>query len=156
MNCNYSHSIPRLWYKDNFIDNDISFNQWDDLSGDFRSWYIQTSSTGLSFVLSSDVTNQPGNEITYLTTINTDTWYHVVATKTGENATLYLNGVLVSTGSVNSELYNYSDVIRVGRYFWAAADRNTDIRVDEVSFYNRAITYDEVDNIYNSGDIYEN
>ena len=83
------------------------------------------------------------------TTILSDTWYHIVFTKNGDDNTLYINGVsdntVTSTGNVASTTSNF----RIGsydgsQYFW-------DGNLDEVALWNTALTQTQVTQVYNNG-----
>lgn len=82
-------------------------------------------------------------------TINTGTFYHWVISVSGGTASLYRNGSLVSTASIQSSNFNSSAEFTIGaignptNYF--------DGIIDEVAIWSRAITSDEVTEIYNGG-----
>lgn len=82
-------------------------------------------------------------------TINTGSWYHVVVSKTGTSATVYLNGTSQGSATVNSSQYNGAGAFTIGaignptNYF--------DGIIDEVAIWSRAITSTEVTELYNSG-----
>ena len=89
------------------------------------------------------------------TTILSDTWYHIVFTKNGNDNTLYINGVsdntVTSTGNVASTTGNF----RIGsyngsQYFW-------DGNLTEVSIFDYSLTdgtggtQDQITALYNLG-----
>lgn len=83
--------------------------------------------------------------------LSTDTYYHIVAiAKTGEPLKIYLNNVdVVTTASANwSGVFGVKSIISIG-----GNGTNTGLngRLDEVSIYNRVLTADEVEELYNSG-----
>lgn len=87
--------------------------------------------------------------LTSTTLIDTGRWYHLVGTyKVGEQARLYVNGVLdknasaYATGNVTHEdwLLIGSDDVTANRYW--------DGRLDEIKIWNRSLSATEVSDIY--------
>ena len=83
------------------------------------------------------------------TTILSDTWYHIVFTKNGNDNTLYINGVsdntVTSTGNVASTTGNF----RIGsyngsQYFW-------DGNLTEVSIFDYSLSASQVLELYGTG-----
>ncbi len=86
-----------------------------------------------------------------LTSIHTGSWYHVVFTNNGSVTIMYLNGNIVSaqTGSV---LFNATDIY-LGRAFPQGSNNNPfwfNGVLDDIRFYNRAITNNEVSALFNA------
>lgn len=80
-------------------------------------------------------------------------WYHVAGvydTQAPGILKLYLNGLLVASDSSGVTMANNSRNLRIGASYWADNDRLNG-KADEVEFFNRALTADEVEAIYNSG-----
>jgi hypothetical protein len=91
---------------------------------------------------SFDVFN--GNGVFFGTASNatpsTDTWYNIIGTWSGTDYRVYVNGVLVKSGT-NSPISPYSDPIelqigRIGIYSWTYFNGT----IDEVKIYNRAVS----------------
>ncbi len=83
--------------------------------------------------------------------LSTDTYYHIVAiAKTGEPLKIYLNNVdVVTTASANwSGVFGVKSIINIGGN---GVNTGLNGRLDEVSIYNRVLTADEVEELYNSG-----
>ena len=82
-------------------------------------------------------------------TVTPGTWYHVAATDDGTNASLYVNGVFQGSVPVDPEYVGDGTGVRIGsdiccnEYFPGL--------VDEVSFYNRALSDAEIAAIYAAG-----
>ncbi len=74
-------------------------------------------------------------------------WYHLVATRSGtDSVSFYLNGELVNTGS-NTGNWNASQDILIGSNHDGNADNAQNFfngRIDEVAFYNAALSADRV------------
>lgn len=119
-----------------------------------RSWWFYVDSGG-SIV---GVTSSNGTTTSIHTstdTITTNTWYHVVWTKSGTTSTLYINGTADSggTGTVDSSCYNNVNETCIGGIKKSDATRasNWDGEIDEVSIWYRVLSSTEVTNLYNSG-----
>ena len=54
--------------------------------------------------------------ITGITTLSTNTWYHVALVRNGTTITIYLNGVADATGTINNSVYfPTTEELRIGR-----------------------------------------
>lgn len=77
-------------------------------------------------------------------------WNHVVCTNAGDgtgNAKIYVNGLLAGTGSGSTLTLGATPQAYIGRFVQSAANEYTGL-IDEVVFYNRVLTIDEVQNRY--------
>lgn len=87
------------------------------------------------------------------TTLTTNTWYHVVAivNDTLGTSELFINGVSEDTGSKSTVGGSEEDVTLIGNggspptYGFGGT-------IDEVGIWSRALTSDEISDLYNSGD----
>jgi len=94
-----------------------------------------------------DLTNTPN--VTSQTVINDDSWHHIVGKKEGSYIYLYVDGVLQNSAldTTTTTTTNSSPVYigsRGGSSNWWAGS------VDELKFYNRALTEQEIIAQYNS------
>lgn len=78
-----------------------------------------------------------------------NTLYHVVATKDNTDIKIYVNGVVKAADMTPSIYGSTSDLFINKPAFFA--DSGTDSFIDEVGFWTRALTGDEVAELYNSG-----
>lgn len=87
----------------------------------------------------------------YTKTLTTGTWYHVAMTYDGSTITGYLNGVSVGTSSSsgNGTDAGYYDGVKIGVNHAADADWMTGL-IDEAGIWSRALTAEEVAQLYNS------
>ena len=132
--------------------------KYESQAGNLRSFTFQRSqSTGcLSFIVSSLGTSASTTSAAGATTINTATWYFVVAVYVpSTRMTVYVNGSQdgETTSSVPSSIYNTSVPLMIGQ---GAYDRTNsqygwDGRIDSVGIWTRALTTDEITALYNSG-----
>jgi len=103
-----------------------------------------TKRFGMFSVLSSSYTFH-----TFNTTLSTSTFYHVTWTKSGTTSSLYINGILVSSGSATATMDNTT-----GSFFLGLGDGAGEYlngQLDEVAIWSRALSADEVSQIFNSG-----
>ncbi len=111
----------------------------------------RSSTKSLKFVLGSIV--EAGSAI------STANWYHITGVynpSATPQAILYLNGVNIAdsgswTGTVSSNSLN----VRIGAMYWTDSYHEGNDRLngkaDEVEFFNRALSADEIAAIYNAG-----
>lgn len=115
----------------------------------YGGWMLRINGNGkLDYSISVGATN-------YLTeytvsSMYTDTWYHVMGTYDGETINLYLDGKLVATNTspsgaitTNSANVNIGRSEGFGRYFNG--------KIDEVKIYNVALTPEQVRQDMNAG-----
>lgn len=79
---------------------------------------------------------------------SSNTWYHIVTVVDENSSTVkqYVDNVEVSSVNYNGTLFGW-DSLQVGRQGDGLA---WDGRIDEVRFYNRALTVSEIDTLYNN------
>jgi hypothetical protein len=94
-------------------------------------------------------------EVVSNATLNDNAWHHAVGVSTGDNGTLflYIDGALQGTTSVGGTIFTYTDSYwRIGGYensLWTnGADGYFTGQMDEVRIYDRALSADEVANLY--------
>lgn len=78
-------------------------------------------------------------------TFSTDQWYHVAGTYDGTTMSLYVNGVLEGTSTVQSGAIDYLDSwLVIGKYMDDNEDYTMDGQVDEVRIWNVARSEAEI------------
>lgn len=82
--------------------------------------------------------------------LSTGTWYHAVVTWDGSTVRWYLNNVTKGTSSGGTYNTGSSANLRVGKRF-ADAGSVFDGVLDIAEYYNRALTTDEITELYNGG-----
>jgi hypothetical protein len=80
--------------------------------------------------------------------IASNTWYHVVGTWGGGNIRIYLNGSLVNSATCTASAFNNTAPVKIGGnvsswQYWYGL-------IDEVRIYNRALTAEEISDLYNN------
>jgi len=119
----------------------------------WNGWEIRISSGQPIFYSWNNTGNTNG---VIGSSVTTNTWYHIVATKRGNSYKIYMNGSLTSTGSgtgnaiVNASFYPNIGHLQYSSSFHANYTTNGTL-IDAVNLWNREITADEVTQLYNSG-----
>jgi len=83
------------------------------------------------------------------TTVNDNSWKHVVVSFSGQIASIYVNGSLDATSSALGSPVSYTGRRSIGAD--RSGGKNFDGQIDEVAIWSRAITSGEVTTLYNSG-----
>jgi hypothetical protein len=120
-------------------------------SGDRSGWQIRERDTGWQFVLYSHSGSTVANPDLANTAVGgtpaTNSWTHLVGVYDGTTTYLYINGVAYSA-SASGYVANYNDGVNSAGPFTIGARSSLDNyfngRVDEVAFYDRALTPTEV------------
>ena len=87
--------------------------------------------------VSSNVTNSS-------TLINDGVWYHYVITKSGSTFSIYINGILNSSGNSTYLPYNATTYLNIG------GNPLADCIIDDIGMWNRALTQQEITALYNA------
>ena len=100
----------------------------------------------------------PNTTLLSTTTVTNNRWYHIVALRDGETLRIYVDGVLENSGAQASATSVSSTVnMTIGSLNAISPGQYFDGRIDEVRIYNRALTTDEVKQLYRMGKtVYQN
>lgn len=93
----------------------------------------------------------PGNyqELISTTTLPLSQWHHLTYTYSSNNVNIYLNGLLISSfnninlTNLNSGLYYFGASISGSSQFYSG-------KIDDIGIWNRALTQQEITNLYNA------
>ena len=87
------------------------------------------------------------------TSITTGTFHHVTATFDGSTAKIYIDGVLDASKSVGSSVSNSDTKLFIGFHPLRTSEGIVpfDGQLDEIEWYNRALSQSEIQNIFNAG-----
>jgi len=77
-------------------------------------------------------------------------WYHVVMTYNGTTLKGYVNNSLVIDQSYSSGIHQSTGKVRLSSYDGLSGFFEFDGLIDEVRYWSRALTSDEVENLYNN------
>ena len=122
------------------------------LSNGWSLYFDDRGSTkSLKFVLSSIVLAENA--------IPTANWYHITGVynpSATPQATLYLNGVNIADSGSQTETVSPNSLnVRIGAMYWTdqwhEGNDRLNGKADEVEFFNRALSADEIIAIYNAG-----
>jgi hypothetical protein len=119
-----------------------------------RSYYLYIENTGPVLKAKVSATGGGAAQPYGATTLSANTWYHVALVYNGTDIRLYLNGSLDSNGANNP--LTYSSGIYNGTGDFAIGSRGNvddffDGQIDEVAVFNRALSADEIQEIYENG-----
>ena len=134
-----------FWFKlDDTTGVQTIISKWDNDATKDQEYVIYMNGTTLEFVVNGDTA-----KTVKISSLSADTWYHCVATAaTNKVLNLYINaGTPATKTSTNGFLTNYSE-FRVGQN---TGTNYFDGIIDEIGFWNRVLTSDEVSELYNSG-----
>ena len=90
-----------------------------------------------------------GDQLDSTTTVSANTWYHVAATHESGSDKLYVNGSLEASGSASNFSTSDAANLRIGSS--SIFNLYHQGLIDEVSFFNSALSASAVSSIYNSG-----
>lgn len=111
------------------------------------SFYNQNGTNNLSFTAKI---NGSFRTLTFISSAQRGTWYHLAATYDGATLVIYLNGVRVNSTSPGGTIdYSTSPSIKLGRL--GSGSYNTSGLVDEVRIYNYARTQKQIIEDMNAG-----
>ena len=79
------------------------------------------------------------------------TWYHLVATCDGTNASIYVNGTLRRTSFVDTNYVATAAGTRIGSSICCLGSEDFTGLIDEVAIYDRALSSNEILASYNAG-----
>lgn len=146
-----------LWFKTSSLASAILlFNANINGAGNDIEFYVQTTGRLSIFARTSGVNRYFGQ--TAVNSIVTNTWYHVVWTKSGVNHNLYINGVdtaISYTISTNRDIY-FNDIVGT-RLYTLGAFRGSSTSfylpgyMDEFVISPTAWTQNQVTELYNTG-----
>jgi hypothetical protein len=122
----------------------------------YHQYCLLTGVYGPSDELALLVSSQGGYDAnTVLTTSGANllpnTWYHVAATADGTTKSIYLNAQLLTNNPAPAPYTPNSNPVEVGRASNFGSGYFFNGLIDEISIYNRALTQDELQAIYNAG-----
>jgi len=120
-----------------------SGKDWNDMAG----IYLRVHKEGY---LQAGVAQGPGNDVSKVKgpDLATDVWYHTALTFDGENVILYLDGVEIGRNTGQQVFYDARSSV-IGRK--VEVSRFFDGFIDEIAFFNEAITQEDVEAIMNEG-----
>jgi len=83
--------------------------------------------------------------------LDENTWYNLIITYDGEYGRTYWDGELVSISSAtSSQIRNTASQLNIGGAF-SSKTKSFDGKIDDVAIWNRALTEEEIQTIYNQG-----
>ena len=89
------------------------------------------------------------NTFTSSATLSSDTWYHIVFTRNGNDNILYINGSSDNSVTSSGSVITTTSDFRIGSY--SASQYFFDGKITEVSIYDYALSSSEVTQLYGTG-----
>lgn len=101
--------------------------------------------------LAAHISTSSESTITGGTTLSSGVYYFGVVTYDGSNINLYLNGVSDATAVAKTgSLKTSADIVSIGRDNQGATSEYFNGQIDEIGIWSRALTADEISQLYNS------
>ena len=123
---------------------------YDNTAGYYGLWYDSTYQC-INFQM--NFPNNSQNNVSLCTTLQYNTWYHITGTFDGSTMNIYFNGQFYNSLNVSGTLgSNYAD-LKIGRN---ASGHFFNGNLDDIRIFNRAITDNEVLQLYNEGGLKKN
>ena len=119
-----------------------------------KTWYIGMNDNGTKFIGAvRDNNNNAWHEPESTTNPDPDAgWYHVVLTFENSVSKLYVNSSDVDTDNRSGWATNsQTTIVAIGAKYNAGTSNFFDGQIDEVAFWNEALTSAEITALYNSG-----
>lgn len=116
-------------------------------SGTSNTWLFEMNSNNcgvgkLGFFIVAGGTEY---NVCSVSSLGTDTWYHVAATYDGTTVSIYLNGVLDASQSISGAIATNTLPIVVGN--WNGGGRPWSGDIDDVRMYSRSLLAEEVESL---------
>jgi hypothetical protein len=87
-------------------------------------------------------------DLTGVTTLGKNTWYHVAMTVNNTDMTLYLNGVSDKTTNKTVVPYNTVNQLVIGGLYKTGVQHFFNGTIDDVAIFNRSLSADEILQLY--------
>jgi hypothetical protein len=85
------------------------------------------------------------------TALTTNAWNHLVCRYNGSTAKIFLNNVEIASTAFSTNFTDTNPNLYLGTYFNTDTQYSLLGRLDEVGYWKRALTVDEIDDLYNGG-----
>lgn len=79
--------------------------------------------------------------------LDSSNWFHIVATNSNNIQKIYINGILTNTSSVSTTYQLYPNNLTIGSWY---LNETYNGLLDDIGLWNRALTQQEITNLYNS------
>lgn len=143
------------WIKtsyDNTADTDNGIvGQWDYGDADRVALIYQDENNKFAILTSSDGAFESDNKVASTNTINDGSWHHVVGIHDGSSNLIYVDGVLDNSKDVDNGLYQTTEEISIGALMNSGtpnANGYFNGSMDKIKVYSRALSSDEVKEVY--------
>ena len=135
------------WYK---VSEDVSgrlIERTSAATGSFVDWVLDRYADG-SLVFATVDSTDSAFTVSWNGFMQPDIWHHVAVVRSGTNLNMYVNGqVAAGTYSGNPSM-SATGLLRIGRGYFGGGDV---LSYDDMRFYNRALTEQEIGQLYSYG-----
>ena len=134
-------------------ENQILVARWFSSGSDdnaFSFVILDTKKPRFSLSLGEDVTSCSSD-----TALNLDEWHLLLATYDGSNIKIYIDDVLDKTCSATGIISTSSAPLMIGAHDFDSDRQPFNGKIDEVAIWNRALSSEEISELYDSYDIVE-
>ncbi len=113
--------------------------------GDTKKWIFWLSNSGIKFIATN-----PGSDWIDVgsTTFDLDVWYHVAIRRDSSELTAFADGEVIGTASIGTAIPDPSAPFRIGTAEFDRPNRPFDGQIDDVLWYSRALSQDEIAGIW--------
>ena len=119
----------------------------DEGGGDLNKWIFGLSERLLTLLVDDPVTGVHFlGQVPFEPDLNT--WYHVALVRDGNTLSVYENGILAGTDTINLTIQNPNGPLTIGQ---AEGISFVNGLIDEMTIYNRALSGTEISAIYSAG-----
>ena len=116
------------------------------------AWRLNRTPNAETLIFSCDAQGTDQSFIEGRTNINDERWHHVVATYDRSTLALYVDSMLDNYRSVQGAINTRPSAVWIGRDAWDVlkeSSRAWNGLIDDVRIYNRALSSDEIHDLYN-------
>ena len=120
---------------------------------DGTGWAMQTNANGtVAFFYGTGLGGSDFHGVDTLTSVLDNQWHHLAGVFTGTEFRIYMDGVLQNTLAFNAPISNNTRAVNIGAS-WGGGTPTRFFRglIDEVEYFNRALSPDEVLGIFKAG-----
>jgi len=139
---NYTFS---LWVKPNVYDA-LSFFSTDHATEGYSFFMAPTEPPYVNVYFLSN--NDPSGHLQYALNFETDKWYNLVVTYYNENASLYVNGVLVESSTSTENYLSSNSNFSIGKSTQVPPFNGS---IEEMAIWDKLLTNEQIKELYRKG-----
>lgn len=119
-----------------------------------QTWHIDLSNNQINGIILNTSSNNTQQGLSTSSAISLNEWYHIVMTFDNISLKLFLNGALVSEIAKPAN-FTFNTIGTSGISIGSSNQANgywyeSDTKIDDIGFWNRALTQQEITNLFNT------